>query len=235
MEPATDSFGQLAAHSRDLARRLLVIGENRIELLKVEVQEERAGLLLSILLAFGTAVFVLLSGIALTAAIVVWLWAYSPVAVLLAVTGVYGVAGVCLYRRFTGLMRDRKILSATFDQLGKDPWLFGKRPGRSPLETRKQLLIAESELNRTQLAADIAALKAGAGTITDCAKSFGSIASSAGVLAAGLAGSLHGKHADRRGRSSWLPTVIKGAGLVSSLWLAFRSYGHQNKSPNPRR
>jgi len=33
--------------------------------------------------------------------------------------------------------------------------MFGKNPHMTPLELRKQLLIAESELNRVQLAEDI--------------------------------------------------------------------------------
>jgi len=120
METATGSFKQLAATSRRFAQRLLTIGENRLELLTVEVQEERERLLHAILLALGVAAFGLLAGITLTAAIVVWLWAWSHVAVLLALTCLYGVAGVCLYRQLTGLLRDWQTLSATLDQLRKD-------------------------------------------------------------------------------------------------------------------
>jgi len=120
MGPAADNFGQLAANSKDFARRLMTIGENRLELLTVEVQEERERLLHAILLALGMAVFGLLASFTLTAAIVVWLWAWSPVAVLLILTGLYGAAGVCFYRRLTGLLRDWQTLSATLDQLRKD-------------------------------------------------------------------------------------------------------------------
>jgi uncharacterized membrane protein YqjE len=120
METATGSFKQLAATSRRFAQRLLIIGENRLELLTLEVQEERERLLHAFLLALGVAAFGLLAGITLTAAIVVWLGAYSPVAVLLTLTGLYGAAGVCLYRRLTGLLRDWQTLSATLDQLRKD-------------------------------------------------------------------------------------------------------------------
>jgi uncharacterized membrane protein YqjE len=98
----------------------LTIGENRLELLTVEVQEERERLLHAILLASGVAAFGLLAGLTLTAANVVLLWAYSPVAVLLTLTGLYGAAGVCLYRRLTGLLRDWQTLSASLDQLRKD-------------------------------------------------------------------------------------------------------------------
>jgi hypothetical protein len=41
MEESTVSFRQLAATSKHFARRLVTIGENRLELLAVEVQEER--------------------------------------------------------------------------------------------------------------------------------------------------------------------------------------------------
>ena len=117
---STVSFRQLAAISKQFARRLLTIGENRLELLTVEVQEERERLLHAFLLALGVAAFGLLAGLALTAAIVVLLWACSPVAVLLTLTGLYGAAGVCLYRRLTGLLRDWQTLSASLDQLRKD-------------------------------------------------------------------------------------------------------------------
>jgi uncharacterized membrane protein YqjE len=120
METATVGFPQLAATSKQFARRLLTIGENRLELLTAEVQEESERLLHAFLLALGVAAFGLLAGLALTAAIVVLLWAWSPLAVLLTLTGLYGVAAVCLYWRLTGLLRDWKTFSATLDQLRKD-------------------------------------------------------------------------------------------------------------------
>lgn len=120
MENATDNLGQLAATSKDFARRLLAIGENRLELLTVEVQEEGNRLLRAILLALGVATCVLLAGITLTAAIVVGLWAWSPLVVLLILTGVYGAAGVILARQLTGLLHDWQTLAATLGQLRKD-------------------------------------------------------------------------------------------------------------------
>ena len=120
MDPADDKFGQFGASSKHFARRLLTIGENRLELLMVEVEEERERLLHAILLALGAAVFGLLAGITLTAAIVVLLWSWSPVVVLLTLTGLYAAAGVCLYLRLTGLLRDWQTLTATLDQLRKD-------------------------------------------------------------------------------------------------------------------
>ena len=114
--------------------------------------------------------------------------------------------------------------------------MFRKNPRMNPLESRKQLLIAESELNRAQLVGDMAVLTAGVRTLTNRAKSFGSIASTAAVLVAGLAACRRGKPAPAAEKTSWLQTILKGAGLVSTLWLGFRSrsHDHENKQPNSR-
>jgi uncharacterized membrane protein YqjE len=120
MEESPGGLKQLTAISKRLARRLLTIGENRLELLMVEVQEEGEHLLHAFLLALVAAVFGLLAGMTLTAAIVVLLWAWSPVGTLLILTVIYGAAGILLCRRLNGLLRDWQTLSATLDQLRKD-------------------------------------------------------------------------------------------------------------------
>src|SRR5476649_1568816 len=120
METSTLNFRQLATTSKSFARRLLTIGENRLELLTVEVQEERERLLHAFLLALGMAAFGLLAGVTLTAAIAVLLWAWSPVAILLILTALYAATGICLYQRLTGLLRNWQTLSASLDQLRKD-------------------------------------------------------------------------------------------------------------------
>lgn len=120
MEDSTVSFQQLAATSKHFARRLLAIGENRLELLTVEVQEERVRLLHAFLLALAVAAFGMLAGITLTAAIVLLLWAYSPVAGLLVLTVLYSAAAVAIYRRLARLLHDWQTLSASLDQLRKD-------------------------------------------------------------------------------------------------------------------
>jgi uncharacterized membrane protein YqjE len=50
MDPAPANAGQLAGASKRFARRLSTVGENRFELLVVEVQDERERLLRAILL-----------------------------------------------------------------------------------------------------------------------------------------------------------------------------------------
>ena len=120
MEASTVSLGQLATTSKHLVRRLVTIGENRLELLAVEAQEERERLLRAFLLALGVAAFGLLAGMTLTALIIVWLWVWSPLGGLLILTGFYGAVGIFLYRRLNGLMRDWQTLAASLNQLKKD-------------------------------------------------------------------------------------------------------------------
>ena len=120
MEESTASFSHLAASSKQFARRLLIIGENRLELFAAELQEERERLIHALLLALGVAAFGLLAGIALTALIVVLFWSVSPAGVLLVMTVFYGAAAAFLYVRLTRLLRDWQTLYATLDQLQKD-------------------------------------------------------------------------------------------------------------------
>jgi uncharacterized membrane protein YqjE len=120
MNTATDTVKPIAGAARRLARRLLATGENRLELLAVEVQEERDRLLHGVLLAFGVAVLGLLAGLAITTAAVILLWAYCPVTVLLTLASLYTATGICLCWRLAVLLRDRETLSATRAQLRKD-------------------------------------------------------------------------------------------------------------------
>ena len=120
METSTASLGQLVMTSKKFVRRLATIGENRLELLAVEIQEERERILHALLLALGVAAFGLLAGMALSAAIAVWLWAWSPVGVLLILAGIYAAAGFFLRWKLTGLLRNWQTLSASLEQLRKD-------------------------------------------------------------------------------------------------------------------
>jgi len=120
MEESTASLGALGIASKQFARRLLTIGENRLELLAVEVQEERERLLHAILLALGMGACGLLIAIAFTAVVVILFWDVSHFAILLALMVVYGAGMFWLYRQLTSLLRHWKTLPATLDQLRKD-------------------------------------------------------------------------------------------------------------------
>ena len=92
-----------------------------------------------------------------------------------------------------------------------------------PLQARKQLLVAESELNRIQLIAECEKLGTGFRSVTGNARKFSEIASSAAVLVAALAALWQRKHAAPKARPSWLRAIFESARLVSSIWHVFRS------------
>ena len=120
MDTPPDSGLPLAGTSRRMAHRLFAILENRLQLLLVEVQEERERILQAIWLALSAVVFGLLAGVALTVAIVVALWGHSPITALLVLTAVYGISAALLYVRLSRLQRDWQTLPETMDQLKKD-------------------------------------------------------------------------------------------------------------------
>jgi hypothetical protein len=103
--------------------------------------------------------------------------------------------------------------------------MFGKKPRLNPLESRKQLLIAESELNRAQLVQEWQTMADGVRSVADRARSIGSIASTAASLIAGLASFRRKKSAPAEQKPSRLQTILKGTGLISTVWQAFRSQG----------
>jgi uncharacterized membrane protein YphA (DoxX/SURF4 family) len=73
----------------------------------------------------------------------------------------------------------------------------------------------------------MSALTAGVLVLTDRAKSLGSIATAATMLVAGLAVARRGKCKGAEGKRSWWQWILKGAGTVSSLWLAFHRQKHE--------
>ena len=126
MEPPPDSGLPLAGASRRVARRALAICENRLELLVVEMEEERGRILRAIWLSLTAAVFGLLTGIALTAVLVVALGKEHPVAALLILAALYAAAAAFAYGRLQRLQRDWRTLAGTIDQLKKDRECLGK-------------------------------------------------------------------------------------------------------------
>lgn len=95
----------------------------------------------------------------------------------------------------------------------------------NPHTTRKQLLIAESELNRTQLFADVTTMKLGVRTIAARVKSYGSLALILGTVVTALVSAKRSLAPRAGAKSSWLPAMLKGGGLISTLWSAFRRPG----------
>ena len=127
METPSPDGSNLAGASKRLANKLLVIGENRFQLLMVELHEERERLLLAVWLALATAIFALLAGISLTIIIVVALWDYSRIMALVVLALLYLSGALLFYARLARLQKNWQTLPATLDQLKKDRECLEKR------------------------------------------------------------------------------------------------------------
>jgi uncharacterized membrane protein YqjE len=117
---ASANVPSLAGAPGRIAHRVLAIGENRLELLAVEIQEERRHLVHLMALSLAIGVLGLLVGIILTALVVFVLWPVSPVVVLLSLAALYAAGALLLCRRLAKSERDWESLSATVDQIRKD-------------------------------------------------------------------------------------------------------------------
>ena len=102
-----------------------------------------------------------------------------------------------------------------------------QRPSLSRLEARKQLLVAEAELQREQLRGDLDILEDGARTLAARVQSW----AVAGALAiAGLSAfkqTRHGSSASSAGQqhSSWFSKLWSGARIATVLWRTLRGQG----------
>jgi hypothetical protein len=90
------------------------------------------------------------------------------------------------------------------------------------LESRKQLLIAESELNRAHLVHEWQTMAGEVHSLASQAQSIGGIASAAASLVAGLSSFRRKRSTPAAEKTSWWRTVVKVAGLVSTFWPAYR-------------
>jgi hypothetical protein len=96
-------------------------------------------------------------------------------------------------------------------------------PRVDPLALRKELLIAESEINRVQLLEEWRGMTVGLHSVTERVKSAGSIASAAAMLVAAVSAFRQGKSESNGSKTSWFQTALKGAELAGSVWQAFRA------------
>jgi hypothetical protein len=109
--------------------------------------------------------------------------------------------------------------------------MFGKGPRLDPLESRKELLIAESELNRSQLSQEWQTMACGVDNLAQRAKTIGAWVSSAVLLGAGLAALRRGPSVPGASKISWFKKLLHGARVASTIWLALRSGGDKQKRP----
>ncbi|MHB8522044.1 MAG: hypothetical protein ACYDH9_14965 [Limisphaerales bacterium] len=91
----------------------------------------------------------------------------------------------------------------------------------NPLEWRKQLLIAESEMNRAQLSQEWRTMAHEVRDLGQRAKTIGAWASSAALVLAGVAALRKGPPAPAAEKASWFQAVLKAVQVAGSIWLAF--------------
>jgi hypothetical protein len=105
-----------------------------------------------------------------------------------------------------------------------------KRARMNPLASRKNLLVAESELNRALLVQDWQAMADKGRALADQARTVRSLVSAAASLLTGLASLRQKKSAPAGEKPSWWQTILKGAELAGSLWSEFNpQYRGQDK------
>lgn len=103
-----------------LGKDLLGLGQVHMELLAVEIQEERERWLNAMLLALAGAAFGLLAGFTFTLAVMVLLWEHSPGYVLIGLGLIYAIVGFVCHRRLLKMRHEWSVLPETVRQLQKD-------------------------------------------------------------------------------------------------------------------
>jgi negative regulator of sigma E activity len=97
------------------------------------------------------------------------------------------------------------------------------------IESRKQLLIMESELNRAQLIQEWQTMADDVHALTRRAKTISAVASASAVLIAGLSFFGRKKSGTAAEKPAWWQTLLKGAGVARSLWSEFRTATREPK------
>jgi hypothetical protein len=98
-----------------------------------------------------------------------------------------------------------------------------QKPRMTPLESRKRLLIAESELNRAQLVQDWRTMEGEARSLARKARTIGTVASSVASLASGLMSFRSKKSEPSAEKPSWWRVFLNGAQLVGSFLSQFHT------------
>ena len=107
--------------------------------------------------------------------------------------------------------------------------MFGKTPAVNPLELRKRLLIAESDLNRAQLSEEWTTLTRQARDLVHRAKTMAGWASSVALVVAGVRAWRRGGSAPTAAKSSWLQKLLNGARVAWTAWRAFHTREEDQK------
>ena len=103
----------------------------------------------------------------------------------------------------------------------------GKNFQLTPLESRKQLLLVESELNRAQLLNELRDLQCELHQLRAQAQAIASAAASAAKVAStvsAIGSVLTQRREAEKGKSSWISRLLSGARTGASLWAAWQAH-----------
>ncbi len=100
----------------------------------------------------------------------------------------------------------------------------GKTSQLTSLETKKQLLLVESELNRAQMLNELRDFQGEIQHLKHQVWEIGSVAASAAKLAASFSAIRQAfSHRNEDEKPSWISMLLNGAKAGTSLWRLFRS------------
>jgi hypothetical protein len=111
--------------------------------------------------------------------------------------------------------------------------MSGRKSQVSPLESRKRLLVAESEINRVRLLEEWQAMTQGVRVLAHRTKAVAAWAAPVTLVVAGLAACWRRKSAPAAGKSTWFQRIVNGARLASTCWFAYHAARQQAERQLP--
>lgn len=102
--------------------------------------------------------------------------------------------------------------------------MSGKKSSLTSLESRKQLLLLESELNRVQLLEDLNGLRNEIKRLKNRMSGIGSLASTAAAFFSlfSIFRRTLGEHENQTDKPPWISRLLKGIETGATLWSALR-------------
>ena len=98
--------------------------------------------------------------------------------------------------------------------------MSGKTARLTSLESRKKLLLAESDLQRAHLVQEWQTMAGEVRALTDQARNLRTMAAATAILATGLISFVR-PHAPAAAKPAWWQTILKGTGVAFTLWQAY--------------
>jgi hypothetical protein len=109
--------------------------------------------------------------------------------------------------------------------------MSGPNPRLSALQAQKQILVAESELNRAQLEQDWRTLADEVHALAAETRTIRSFVGATTSLVAGVASFWRKKSPPATAKPSRLQTLLASAGQISALWALFRPAARDDSQP----